>query len=112
MIQNETRLRVADNTGAREILVIRVRGGHRRRYAGVGDIVTATVKQATLRLSTPAEFLWQYINLTPMGPIVAQAPEAAKKAMERDVVERWQLHVGEGGTVAGEQPIVIAIGWK
>ena len=47
MIQNETRLRVADNTGAREILVIRVRGGHRRRYAGVGDIVTATVKQAT-----------------------------------------------------------------
>ena len=47
VIQNETRLRVADNTGAREILVIRVRGGHRRRYAGVGDIVTATVKQAS-----------------------------------------------------------------
>jgi large subunit ribosomal protein L14 len=47
VIQNETRLRVADNTGAREILVIRVKGGHRRRYAGVGDIVTATVKQAT-----------------------------------------------------------------
>src|SRR5580692_578825 len=47
MIQNETRLRVADNTGAREILVIRVRGGHRRRYAGIGDIVTATVKQAS-----------------------------------------------------------------
>src|ERR1700733_8988361 len=46
MIQNETRLRVADNTGAREILVIRVRGGH-RRHAGVGDIVTATVKQAS-----------------------------------------------------------------
>ena len=47
MIQNETRLRVADNTGAREILVIRVKGGHRRRYAHVGDIITATVKQAT-----------------------------------------------------------------
>jgi large subunit ribosomal protein L14 len=46
MVQNETRLRVADNTGAREILVIRVKGGHRRRYAYVGDIVTATVKQA------------------------------------------------------------------
>ena len=44
MIQNETRLRVADNTGAREILVIRVRGGSRRRYAGVGDTITATVK--------------------------------------------------------------------
>ena len=46
MIQNETRLRVADNTGAREILCIRVRGGSRRRYAGVGDIIVATVKQA------------------------------------------------------------------
>jgi large subunit ribosomal protein L14 len=46
VIQNETRLRVADNTGAREILVIRVKGGHRRRYAGVGDVITAPVKQA------------------------------------------------------------------
>ena len=47
MIQNETRLRVADNTGAREILVIRVVGGHKRRYASVGDVITATVKTAT-----------------------------------------------------------------
>ena len=47
MIQNETRLRVADNTGAREILCIRVKGGSRRRYAYVGDIITATVKTAT-----------------------------------------------------------------
>jgi large subunit ribosomal protein L14 len=47
VIQNETRLRVADNTGAREILCIRVVGGHKRRYAGVGDVITATVKQAT-----------------------------------------------------------------
>ena len=46
MIQNETRLRVADNTGAREILTIRVMGGSRRRYAGVGDVIVATVKQA------------------------------------------------------------------
>jgi len=46
VIQNESRLKVADNTGAREILVIRVVGGHKRRYAGVGDIITATVKQA------------------------------------------------------------------
>ena len=46
MIQPETRLRVADNTGAREILCIRVRGGSRRRYAGVGDIIVGTVKQA------------------------------------------------------------------
>jgi large subunit ribosomal protein L14 len=46
VIQNETRLRVADNTGAREILTIRVMGGSRRRYASVGDIIVATVKQA------------------------------------------------------------------
>ena len=47
MIQPETRLRVADNTGAREILCIRVKGGSHRRYARVGDIITATVKTAT-----------------------------------------------------------------
>ena len=47
MIQQESRLRVSDNTGAREILVIRVMGGSRRRYGGVGDIVVATVKQST-----------------------------------------------------------------
>ena len=46
MIQPETRLRVADNTGAREILCIRVRGGSKRRYAGVGDTIVGTVKQA------------------------------------------------------------------
>jgi large subunit ribosomal protein L14 len=47
MIQVESRLRVADNTGAREILCIRIRGGSRRRYATIGDIIVATVKQAT-----------------------------------------------------------------
>jgi large subunit ribosomal protein L14 len=47
MIQAETRLKVADNTGAREILCIRVSGGSRQRYAGVGDTIVATVKQAT-----------------------------------------------------------------
>src|SRR5438067_11645710 len=46
MIQNETRLRVADNTGAKEILCIRVLGGSARKYAGVGDIIVGTVKQA------------------------------------------------------------------
>ncbi|MBN1146479.1 MAG: 50S ribosomal protein L14 [Anaerolineales bacterium] len=47
MIQQESRLKVADNTGARELLVIQVTGGTRRRYGYVGDIVTATVKAAT-----------------------------------------------------------------
>jgi large subunit ribosomal protein L14 len=47
VIQSETRLRVADNTGAREILCIRVKGGSRRRYAHIGDTITATVKVAS-----------------------------------------------------------------
>lgn len=47
MIQNESRLRVADNSGARELLCIRVLGGSRRRSAGVGDIIVASVKEAT-----------------------------------------------------------------
>src|SRR5712671_3420658 len=47
MIQTESRLKVADNTGAKELLVIRVLGGSRRRYGYVGDVVVATVKQAT-----------------------------------------------------------------
>ena len=45
MIQQESRLRVADNTGAREILCIRVLGGSGRRYAGIGDVIVATVKE-------------------------------------------------------------------
>ncbi len=47
MIQNETRLRVADNSGARSVLTIRILGGSKRRSAGVGDVVVATVKEAT-----------------------------------------------------------------
>ncbi len=46
MIQNESRLKVADNTGAKELLTIRVLGGSNRRYAGVGDVIVATVKDA------------------------------------------------------------------
>jgi large subunit ribosomal protein L14 len=47
MIQQESRLRVADNTGARELLCIRVLGGSHRRYARVGDVIVGTVKTAT-----------------------------------------------------------------
>lgn len=47
MIQQESRLKVADNTGARELLCIRVLGGSSRRYAGVGDVIVGTVKDAT-----------------------------------------------------------------
>ena len=47
MIQQESRLKIADNSGAKEILTIKVLGGTRRKYASIGDIITATVKQAT-----------------------------------------------------------------
>jgi large subunit ribosomal protein L14 len=46
MLQQESRLKVADNTGAKELLVIRVLGGSKRRYAGLGDIIVCTVKDA------------------------------------------------------------------
>ena len=46
MIQQETRLKVADNTGAKEVLCIRVLGGSRRRYASVGDLIVVTIKSA------------------------------------------------------------------
>ena len=47
MVQQETRLKVADNTGAKDILCIRVMGGSTRRYASVGDVIVASVKDAT-----------------------------------------------------------------
>jgi large subunit ribosomal protein L14 len=47
MVQTESRLKVADNTGAKELLVIRALGGSTRRYAGVGDIIVCAVKDAT-----------------------------------------------------------------
>ena len=47
MVQQETRLRVADNTGAKELLCIRVLGGSNRRYANIGDFIVGSVKEAT-----------------------------------------------------------------
>ncbi len=47
MIQQETRLKVADNSGAREVLTIKVLGGTKRKYANIGDVIVCTVKQAT-----------------------------------------------------------------
>ena len=47
MLQQESRLAVADNSGAREVLCIRVLGGTKKRYAGIGDVIVVTVKDAT-----------------------------------------------------------------
>lgn len=80
------------------------------RDAGLDD-VSSTVSTVALHLPSPAEFLWQYINLTPMGPFVAQTPESAQSAMEQQVVDGWQPHVVNGATLVN-QPMVIASGRK
>lgn len=78
------------------------------RTAGFADVATdeSTVR---VQLPEPAEFLWEYINLTPMAPIAAQASEASKTAMERQVIEEAARFVVEGG-VPVDQPMVIATG--
>src|SRR5947209_16914440 len=72
MYQIGTGLRVAVNTGAREILVIRVRGGSRRRYAGVGDVIVATVKQASPQ------------GTVKKGEVVTAVVVRTKKSLGRD----------------------------
>jgi large subunit ribosomal protein L14 len=72
VIQVESRLRVADNTGAREILCIRIRGGSSRRYARVGDTIVATVKHATPNGSVKK------------GEVVTAVVVRTKKAFARD----------------------------
>ena len=75
MIQNESRLRVADNTGAREILCIRVQGGSSRRYAHVGDVITATVKQAIPNGSVKkGEVVKAVVVMAPTSPSTRTQP--------------------------------------
>ena len=76
--------------------------------AGFKDVAT-TVAATTLRLPPPQEFMWQYINLTPLGAFVSQAPEAAQAALEADVVDQWQQFLELSGEPV-DQPMVIATG--
>ena len=87
MIQAETRLRVADNTGARELLCIRVRGGSRRRYAGVGDVIVGTVKSAAPQVSVRK------------GEVVQAVVVRTKKAYGRD----------DGTTIAFDENAAVII---
>ncbi len=83
---------------------------HRTLLRDTGfEHVESTIYTATFDLPAPAEFLWQYINLTPMGPFVANAPEAAKDAMEDQVTTTWAPYVCDGRTPV-EQPMVLASG--
>jgi large subunit ribosomal protein L14 len=88
MIQQESRLNVCDNSGAKEILCIRVLGGTRRRYAGVGDEIVATVKQAN-----------------PQGNV-------KKKSVVRAVVVRTQKQIKrkDGSTIAFDDNAAVIIG--
>jgi SAM-dependent methyltransferase len=80
------------------------------RGAGLVD-VTAAVSTVTFKLGAPVEFLWQYLNLTPMGPFVANAPATAQDAMERQVVKAWQPFT-TGDAMSIDQPEVVAFGRK
>lgn len=70
--------------------------------------VSVNVSTATLQLPAPTDFLWQYINLTPIGLFVAQADEGRQAAMEHQVVESWQPFVVDG-RLRVDQPMVIAL---
>jgi large subunit ribosomal protein L14 len=88
MIQQETRLGVCDNSGAKEILCIRVLGGSGRRYAGVGDTIVATVKQAN-----------------PTGQV-------KKKSVVRAVIVRTrnQIRRKDGSTIKFDDNAAVIIG--
>lgn len=85
-------------------------GVHRTLLRNAGfDDVESSIYSATFDLPGPAEFLWQYINLTPMGPFVANAPEAARNAMENQVTTTWAPYVRDGRTPI-QQPMILATG--
>lgn len=88
MIQQESRLIVCDNSGAKEILCIRVLGGTRRRYARVGDIITATVKQAS-----------------PTGTVKKKTVVRAVVVRTRDAIKRK-----DGSTIRFDDNAAVIIG--
>lgn len=88
MIQQETKLKVADNSGAKEILCIRVLGGTGRRYAHVGDIIIATVKQAS-----------------PTGLVKRKSVVKAVVVRTRDQIQRK-----DGSTIAFDDNAAVIIG--
>lgn len=88
MIQQETRLKVTDNSGAKEILCIRVLGGTRRRYARVGDIIVATVKEAN-----------------PTGQVKKKSVVKAVVVRTRDQIQRK-----DGSTICFDDNAAVIIG--
>ena len=77
MIQQETRLKIADNSGAREVLCIKVLGGSKRRYASIGDVFVATVKDANPGAAVKKEIARVLTELRAREIDAAEALEAA-----------------------------------
>jgi SAM-dependent methyltransferase len=78
--------------------------------AGFRDVAVRQYTK-TLRLPAPKEFLWQYVNSTPLAGIVAQADDESRAALERDVVSQWHEFVEDGNLVI-QQQIVVATARK
>ena len=88
MLQQESRMKVTDNSGAKEVLIIRVLGGTRRRYARVGDIVVVTVKDAN-----------------PTGNVKKKSVQKAVVVRTRDQIQRK-----DGSTIAFDDNAAVIIG--
>jgi len=88
MIQQESRLKVADNSGAKEVLCIRVLGGSGKRYAGIGDVITCTVKDAS-----------------PTGNVKKKSVVKAVVVRTRDMIKRK-----DGSTIKFDDNAVVIIG--
>ncbi len=106
MIQQESRLRVADNTGAKEILCIRVMGGSGRRYAGIGDIIVATVKDALPGAGVKKGDLVQVITGKDkglQGKVIQAFPETSKVLVEgvNRVTKHTRITATNRGAKAG-----------
>ena len=96
MIQQESRLKVADNSGAREILTIKVLGGSGRKFANIGDVIVATVKQAT-----PG-------GAVKKGDVVKAVIVRTKKPIRR--ADGSYVRFDENGDIVIELHIVVAYG--
>ena len=100
MVQQETRLKVADNSGAKELLCIRVLGGSKRKYGNVGDVIVATVKSAT-----PG-------GVVKKGKVVAVLPKQNRVVVEGvNIMTKHQKPTAvnpQGGIINKEAPIHIS----
>jgi large subunit ribosomal protein L14 len=84
MIQAESRMGVADNSGAKEVLCIKVLGGSKRRYAGVGDIIVVTIKEAIPRGKVKKGDIYKAVIVRTRSPV--RRPDGMQIAFDRNAV--------------------------